>query len=113
MPRLRSPGHGALPCLGHSGPLRQRVRVALGPAGLSRGFRGVLERALRCRLVPVRPHANVVPGRSGAHRHWPGRCEVAFCTSYEEVKSDAPQVWISGDGDATGPITTSAVITET
>jgi transglutaminase-like putative cysteine protease len=37
--------------------------------------------------------------------------EVAFCTSYEEVESDAPQVWISGD--ATGPITTSAVISET
>jgi transglutaminase-like putative cysteine protease len=31
--------------------------------------------------------------------------EVAFCTAYEEVESDAPQVWISGDGDATGPIT--------
>jgi transglutaminase-like putative cysteine protease len=39
--------------------------------------------------------------------------EVAFCTSYQEVESDAPQVWISGDGDATAPITTSAVRTET
>lgn len=39
--------------------------------------------------------------------------EVAFCTAYEEVESDAPQVWISGDGDATEPITTSAVRTET
>ena len=39
--------------------------------------------------------------------------EVAFCTAYEEVESDAPQVWISGDGNATGPITTSAVRTET
>jgi transglutaminase-like putative cysteine protease len=38
--------------------------------------------------------------------------EVAFCTAYEEVESDAPQVWISGDGGATGPITTSAVKTE-
>jgi transglutaminase-like putative cysteine protease len=37
--------------------------------------------------------------------------EVAFCTSYEEVESDTPQVWISGDGDVTGPITTSAVRT--
>ena len=37
--------------------------------------------------------------------------EVAFCTSYEEVKSDTPQVWISGDGDVTEPITTSAVRT--
>jgi hypothetical protein len=39
--------------------------------------------------------------------------EVAFCTAYEEVESDAPQVWISGDGGATGPITTSAVKTQT
>ena len=39
--------------------------------------------------------------------------EVAFCTAYEEVESDAPQVWISGDSDATAPITTSAVRTET
>jgi hypothetical protein len=39
--------------------------------------------------------------------------EVAFCTAYEEVESDTPQVWISEDGDVTGPITTSAVRTQT
>jgi hypothetical protein len=71
--RLRPPGHRALPCPWHSGPLRQRIRLALGPAGLPCGFRSVLERALRCRLAPVRPDANVGPEWSGAHRHRPGR----------------------------------------
>ena len=55
---------------------------ALGPAGLPCGFRSVLEGALRCRLAPVRPDANVGPEWSGAHRHWPGRCGGCVCTSW-------------------------------
>jgi transglutaminase-like putative cysteine protease len=39
--------------------------------------------------------------------------EVAFCTPYKQVEFEKPEVWIIGDGDATAPITTNAVRTET
>ena len=79
-------------------------------------FHAVFEAFLKGPPVPagtVRPDADVGPGRSGAHRLGRDAAEVAFCTAYEEVELDKPQVWISGDSDATAPITTSAVRTET
>lgn len=37
--------------------------------------------------------------------------EVAFCTPFGTVAFDPPEVWITGEGDETAPLTTSAVTT--
>ena len=38
--------------------------------------------------------------------------EVAFCTPFGAVEFEPPEVWIEGEGDASAPMTTSAVKTE-
>jgi Transglutaminase-like enzymes, putative cysteine proteases len=38
--------------------------------------------------------------------------EVAFCTPFGDVEFEKPEVWITGEGDETAPLTTSAVTVE-
>src|SRR5512144_1688010 len=113
MPGLRPPGHRALPCLGHSGPLRQAYAWRLDPPDFHAVFEAFLNGPSGAGWYLFDPTRMSAP--DGLVRIGIGRdaAEVAFCTSYQEVESDAPQIWISGDGDATAPITTSAVRTET